>query len=73
MLNACFFRFDHNYCLFDSGSSERSPSGLLQAAKVTDPSSGRVMSVYTDQPGVQFYTGKSKVAYYFLSNNDLDI
>jgi aldose 1-epimerase len=24
---------------------------------VTDPSSGRVMTVYTDQPGIQFYSG----------------
>jgi aldose 1-epimerase len=27
------------------------------AVKVEDPASGRVMEVYTDQPGVQFYTG----------------
>jgi aldose 1-epimerase len=27
------------------------------AVKVEDPSSGRVMEVFTDQPGVQFYTG----------------
>jgi aldose 1-epimerase len=27
------------------------------AVKVTEPKSGRVMDVYTDQPGVQFYTG----------------
>ena len=43
--------YDHNYVL-NSGDKE-----LALAAKVMDPSSGRVMKVYTDQPGVQFYTG----------------
>jgi aldose 1-epimerase len=44
--------FDHNYVL------DRCPvvrPGL--AAEVWDPASGRLMKVYTDQPGVQFYTG----------------
>jgi len=27
------------------------------AAKVSEPQSGRVMEVYTDQPGIQFYSG----------------
>jgi aldose 1-epimerase len=27
------------------------------AAKVEDPKSGRVMEIFTDQPGIQFYTG----------------
>jgi aldose 1-epimerase len=27
------------------------------AAKVTEPTTGRVLEVLTDQPGVQFYTG----------------
>ena len=27
------------------------------AVRVEEPNSGRVMEVYTDQPGVQFYTG----------------
>jgi aldose 1-epimerase len=31
--------------------------GLTRAARVTDPQSGRVLEVWTDQPGVQFYTG----------------
>lgn len=30
---------------------------IFLAAKVIDHKSGRVMEVYTDQPGVQFYTG----------------
>jgi aldose 1-epimerase len=29
----------------------------VAAVKVEDPATGRVMEVYTDQPGVQFYTG----------------
>jgi aldose 1-epimerase len=31
--------------------------GLTRAARVTDPQSGRVLEVWTDQPGIQFYTG----------------
>lgn len=43
--------FDHNFCL--------TPCGGLQkvAARVKDPGSGRVLEVYTDQRGIQFYTG----------------
>ncbi len=34
------------------------PAGQLgRAARVTEPGSGRVMEVFTTQPGVQFYTG----------------
>jgi aldose 1-epimerase len=43
--------FDHNYVL------DRYPAsrpGL--AAEVSEPESGRLMKVYTDEPGVQFYT-----------------
>lgn len=45
--------YDHNYVLDDPGSS-RSP-----AARVYDPMSGRVMEVFTTEPGVQLYTGNS--------------
>jgi aldose 1-epimerase len=44
--------FDHNYVL--------NSSPLLRpalAAEVWDPGSGRLLKVYTDQPGIQFYTG----------------
>ncbi len=42
---------DHCYVL-------RSQNGKLAlAAKAKDPASGRVMEVWTDQPGIQFYTG----------------
>ena len=43
--------YDHNYVLNSGGAK------LARAARVTEPVSGREMEVYTDQPGVQFYTG----------------
>jgi aldose 1-epimerase len=43
--------YDHNYVLNNGGKE------LASVAKVTDPKSGRIMEVYTDQPGMQFYTG----------------
>lgn len=43
--------YDHNFVLNHTSGS------LALAAKVEDPSSGRVMEVMTTQPGVQFYTG----------------
>jgi aldose 1-epimerase len=43
--------YDHNWVL-DSGGGK-----LVEAAEVYEPSSGRVLKVMTDQPGIQFYTG----------------
>jgi aldose 1-epimerase len=43
--------YDHDWVL-DSGGGK-----LAEAAEVYEASSGRVMTVLTDQPGVQFYTG----------------
>ncbi|HEY7311709.1 MAG TPA: galactose-1-epimerase, partial [Gemmataceae bacterium] len=43
--------YDHNYVL-NSGGKE-----LALAATVREPKSGRVMEMYTTEPGVQFYTG----------------
>ena len=43
--------YDHNVVLV------RAASGLTHAAHVLEPSTGRTLDVYTDQPGVQFYTG----------------
>jgi aldose 1-epimerase len=43
--------YDHNFVL------NRKDNGLVLAARVTDPESGRVMEVLTTQPGVQFYSG----------------
>lgn len=47
--------YDHNYVL--RGSMVYDPSGLQPVAKVYESTSGRWMAVFTDQPGVQFYTG----------------
>ncbi|MGI9551778.1 MAG: aldose epimerase family protein [Aurantibacter sp.] len=46
--------YDHNYVLNDEPVNE---DGLALAAKVVEPKSGRTMEVYTNEPGVQFYTG----------------
>jgi aldose 1-epimerase len=43
--------YDHNWVI------NRAGKGLELAARVEEPTSGRVLEVYTDQPGVQFYTG----------------
>lgn len=44
--------FDVNYVLNGTPSSE---PGLILAAEVRDPASGRTMTVSTDLPGIQFY------------------
>ncbi len=44
--------YDHNYVL---GSKRE--NGMNHAAKVTGDKSGIVMDVFTEEPGVQFYTG----------------
>ncbi len=46
--------YDHNWVLNRTGVAA---GALSLAARVEEPSSGRVMEVYTNQPGVQFYTG----------------
>ncbi|MCX7824524.1 MAG: galactose mutarotase [Verrucomicrobiae bacterium] len=43
--------YDHNYCLNSGGKR------MALAARVTEPGSGRVLEIYTDQPGIQFYSG----------------
>lgn len=43
--------YDHNFVL------DRTGDGLAFAARVTEPKSGRVMEVYTTEPGIQFYSG----------------
>lgn len=44
--------YDHNYVLKEKANRE-----LVKAAEVTEPNSGRVMTVYTTEPGIQFYSG----------------
>jgi aldose 1-epimerase len=43
--------YDHNFVL------NRSSEGLVFAARAYEPSTGRVLDVFTTEPGVQFYTG----------------
>jgi aldose 1-epimerase len=43
--------YDHNWVL------NRTGDGLILAARVVEPTTGRVMEVYTTEPGIQFYAG----------------
>jgi aldose 1-epimerase len=43
--------YDHNWVL------NKSPGELILAARVFEPTTGRVMEVFTTSPGMQFYTG----------------
>jgi aldose 1-epimerase len=43
--------YDHNYVL------NGKPGVMQEAARVEEPTSGRVLTVTTTQPGVQFYSG----------------
>jgi len=43
--------YDHNWILRKKGNA------LEKGASVYDPTSGRVMDVFTTEPGIQFYTG----------------
>jgi aldose 1-epimerase len=43
--------YDHNFVL------DREGDGLELAARLSESESGRVMSVYTTEPGIQFYSG----------------
>jgi len=43
--------YDHNFVL------NRTGDGLSLAARVAEPSTGRVLEVFTTEPGVQFYSG----------------
>ncbi len=62
--------YDHNFVL------NQNLEGLTYAARVEEPTSGRVMEVYTNEPGLQFYggnfldgtiTGKENKVYDFRS------
>ena len=43
--------YDHNFVL------NRRGSGLVHAASVFEPTTGRVLDVFTTEPGLQFYSG----------------
>jgi len=44
--------YDHNFVL-----RRKAGEAMSLAARVTEPTTGRVMEVWTTEPGVQFYTG----------------
>jgi aldose 1-epimerase len=48
--------YDHNWVLNRQNAATTGPLGLNLAATAYDPFSGRKLTVWTDQPGVQFYT-----------------
>lgn len=43
--------YDHNYCINDWDGT------MKKVAEVKEPETGRVMEVYSDLPGIQFYAG----------------
>ena len=49
--------YDHNWVLNKQTKATTGPDGLNLAAHAFDSSSGRLLTVWTDQPGVQFYSG----------------
>ncbi|GFG36750.1 hypothetical protein Cfor_09452, partial [Coptotermes formosanus] len=44
--------YDNNYCINRDGHA-----GPVFVSRVVHPESGRYLEIYSDQPGVQFYTG----------------
>ena len=44
--------YDHNFVL-----KRKSHSDMELAARLTDPTSGRILEIYTQEPGIQFYSG----------------
>lgn len=44
--------YDHNFVL-----NKRAPKAMTRAARVREPASGRVLELFTQEPGVQFYSG----------------
>ncbi len=51
--------YDHNWIL------DRPKDGVTLAARVSEPKSGRIMEVWTTEPGLQFYSGN------FLTGKDI--
>ena len=45
--------YDHNYVI------NRQGTGLVPAARVVEPTTGRVLEVSTTEPGMQFYTANT--------------
>lgn len=55
------YGYDHNWCL-----DRAVESGMEFAALMYEPESGRLLEVWTDQPGLQFYCGN------FFTGNEID-
>lgn len=51
--------YDHNWVIDRTGRTGRPEAGLVQAATLHDPASGRTLEVLTTQPGIQFYSGNA--------------
>jgi aldose 1-epimerase len=49
--------YDNNWILNKRTTGTTGPGGLNLAAHAWDPASGRELTVWTDQPGVQLYSG----------------
>jgi len=49
--------YDHNFCLSSPTCTGAVVAMTRHAARLFDRSSGRIMDVFTDQPGIQLYTG----------------
>lgn len=43
--------YDHNFVI------DRDGPGLVRAARLMDPTSGRTLEIFTTEPGIQFYSG----------------
>jgi len=48
--------YDHNFVL---NRSSAAADGLVHAARVIEPTTGRTLDVFTTEPGIQFYSGNS--------------
>jgi aldose 1-epimerase len=46
--------YDHNYVL-----NRKTPGEIGFAARITDPTSGRAMELWTTEPGMQFFSGNN--------------
>jgi aldose 1-epimerase len=46
------FGYDHNWVL-----NKKQDDSFILAAKLWEETSGRVMEIYTTEPGIQFYSG----------------
>ena len=46
--------YDHNWVLDRPSASDTS---MIRAARVQEPDSGRVLEIFTTEPGIQFYSG----------------